>query len=131
MDDGRAPPTRPIVGRRHSDDPEDIGKVLRTFKDVQLHAARLGLTLENVLEATVVHGVDETARLMKLVSWPTTVVSVNSETTAIARRSHHFIENADRPLELKVQDLGGNSARRRKEARGLALAARQPPACPR
>jgi hypothetical protein len=114
-----------------SDDPEDIGKVPGTFRDVQLHAARLGLTLENVLEATVVHDVDEdgAAKQAGLVA-DVLVVSVNGETTRGLLHDEviTLLRTPDRPLTLKVQDLDAVTlARRRKEARGLALAARQPP----
>ena len=91
-----------------SDDPEDIGKVPGTFRDVQLHAARLGLTLENVLEATVVHDVDEdgAAKQAGLVA-DVLVVSVNGETTRGLLHDEviTLLRTPDRPLTLKVQDL--------------------------
>ena len=114
------------------DDPEDVGKVPGTYRDVRLHAARLGLTLENVLEATVVHEVDRdgAAQEAGLVA-DVLVVGVNGETTRglLHEEVITLLRTPERPLTLKVQDLDPPTlARRRKEARGLALAARQPAA---
>ena len=85
----------------------------------------------NVLEATVVHDVDEdgAAKQAGLVA-DVLVVSVNGETTRGLLHDEviTLLRTPDRPLTLKVQDLDAVTlARRRKEARGLALAARQPP----